>query len=376
VKKLAKTKGVFLERINRFSVKVKVYGKEHLAYLPNPGRLWELLIKGREVILSRNKSGKFPYTILGCIKDGYPVLLHTGLTNKIVKKLIEEGKIPFLRGHRIVKEEVRFNRSRIDFLLEEKRTGEKLFLEIKTCSLFGKDVAMFPDAVSERGRRHLEELSGLTKYGYKAGCLFVVMKPDVKYFLPAYHFDFEFARTFLNLRRTINLWAISLKFKGYLEEPDEVKILNIPYDIIEKEAQNRGAYFLILETPSRKIKIGSLGEICFKNGFYIYVGSARLNLFQRIKRHLRKRKKFRWHIDYLTQVAKRIRAIPVMTSKNLECEMAEKLSFIAEETISGFGAGDCSCKTHLFYFSADPIKNEKFIEVLNFFMLDYVLNSP
>jgi len=364
---------MFLERINRFLVKVKIKDKESLAYLPNPGRLWELLVKGREVILSRNKKGKFPYIILGCVKDGYPVLLHTHLTNKIIKHLIEEGKIPFLRGYRVIKEEIRFHRSRIDFLLEKEETKEKLFLEIKTCTLFGKDVAMFPDAISERGRRHLEELSELTNLGYKAGCLFVVMNPNVKYFLPAYHIDFEFAKTFLNLREKINLWAISLKFKGYLEEPDEVRELSIPYEIIEKEARNRGAYFLILETPPRKVRIGKLGEISFKSGFYVYVGSARANLFQRIKRHLRKRKKFRWHIDYLTGIAKRIRAIPIMTSKNLECEMAEKLSSITEEKIHGFGAGDCSCCTHLFYFSADPIENEKFLNVLTLFMLDSVI---
>ncbi len=367
------TKGTFLERINRFLVKVKVNGKAHFAYLPNPGRLLELLIKGRELILSKTGGGKFKYVVIGCIKDGYPVLLHTHLTNKIVRKLIEDKKIPFLKDYRVIQHEVPFNRSKFDFLLE-KEEKEKLFLEVKTCTLFGKDVAMFPDAVSERGRRHLYELSQATEHGVKGGCLFVVMNPELKYFLPAYHIDFEFAKTFLQLRNKINLWAISVRFTNDFKEPEVVRELEIPYEIIEREAQDRGAYFLNVEVPSKKLKIGGLGKISFKKGSYIYVGSARKNLEARIRRHLRKRKRLRWHIDYLLETAKKVRAIPIRTSKDLECEIAQKLSSIADDKIDGFGAGDCSCSTHLFYFSEDPLKNENFINILTFFMLDKIVS--
>jgi sugar fermentation stimulation protein A len=367
-------RGIFIERVNRFVVKVKIGGKTFPAYLPNPGRLWELLIEGREVLLGIAKRGKFPYILLGCIKNGHPVLLHTHLTNKIVKELIEEKKIPFLKPYRVLKEEVKLNASRFDFLLQNELSGEKLLLEVKTCTLFGKNVAMFPDAVTERGKRHLYELSEAGRHGYKGACLFVVMNPDVKFFLPAYHIDFEFSKAFMELRKKVNLWAISIKSKEDLSEFEMVRELDIPYHIIEREAQNKGAYFLILEIPyDRKIKTGGLGNIYFRKGFYVYVGSARRNLLQRTERHLKKRKKLRWHIDYLTGEAKNLKTILIRTSKDLECEMAEKLSYIADDKIHKFGAGDCGCPSHLFYFSHNPLKNENFINILYYFMLDRII---
>lgn len=368
-------KGIFLQRINRFVIKAKLGGKLVRAYLPNPGRLWELLIEGREVILSRAKRGKFPYIVLGCIKNGHPVLLHTHLTNKIVKDLIEKKRIPFLKGYRVLKEEMKLDNSRFDFLLENEDTGEKLLLEVKTCTLFGKNVAMFPDAVTKRGKRHLYELSCAEKYGYRGACLFVVMNPDVQYFLPAYHIDFEFSRAFMELRKKINLWAISLKSKDDLSSFEVVREVTIPYHIIEREAQNKGAYFLILKTPSRKIKTGGLGTIHFKKGFYVYVGSARRNLIQRARRHLKKRKKLRWHIDYLSREAKSLKLLLIRSSMDLECEMAGKLSSISEGMIPGFGSGDCRCPSHLFYFSSNPLKNENFINTFCYFMLDRIMEN-
>lgn len=366
-------RGIFVERVNRFLVKVNVKGKNFPAYLPNPGRLLELLVKGRKVIMRKNKMEKFPYTALFCMKDGNPVLLHTHLTKEIVKKLIEEKKISFLANYRVIKEEVRFDNSRFDLLLQ-KEGHKKLLLEVKTCTLFGKEVSMFPDAVSVRGRKHLYKLFEIAGLRYEAGCLFVVMNPYVKYFLPAYHIDPEFAKAFMEVRKKVHLWAISIRFSYDLRRVEEIKELKIPYNLIERENQNRGVYLLLLEiTSPQKIVIGGLKEVPFKKGFYIYVGSAKRNLSQRIKRHLRKRKKLRWHIDYLTKIAKVIKTIPIRTSKNLECDIAKKLSLIAEGKICGFGAGDCSCETHLFYFSKNPFKNERFIEGLNFFMLDTIL---
>jgi Uri superfamily endonuclease len=111
----------------------------------------------------------------------------------------------------------------------------------------------------------------------------------------------------------------------------------------------RGIYVLILKLENdKKIKIGSLGELNFKKGFYAYVGSAQNSLEKRIERHLRKDKKLRWHIDYFLNHAKVIDIwIKQQAPKEEECKLAKKL---AEnfESIARFGCSDCKCISHLF----------------------------
>jgi Uri superfamily endonuclease len=114
-------------------------------------------------------------------------------------------------------------------------------------------------------------------------------------------------------------------------------------------------YCLIIHCNGGKIKIGKLGRITFKRGYYIYVGSG---LF-RIERHYRKEKKLKWHIDYLLRKA---RIIGFALSKKKECNVARKFSkkFIS---IEKFGCSDCKCKSHLFY-SSSMKKIKKFVDKL------------
>ena len=105
-------------------------------------------------------------------------------------------------------------------------------------------------------------------------------------------------------------------------------------------------YFIILKLDDdREIEVGKLGRINFKRGYYIYVGSAKRGFSKRIQRHLRKNKKLRWHIDYLTTKAD---VIEVFKSDADEHELAELASKFYEG-IKGFGSSDCKCYSHLFY---------------------------
>ena len=91
--------------------------------------------------------------------------------------------------------------------------------------------------------------------------------------------------------------------------------------------QAKGSYLLILKLKRKKrLKVGALGVIDFRPGYYIYTGSAMNGLTHRIKRHFRKEKKLRWHIDYLTTAANEIFAIAVLSEERLECKLAEELS--------------------------------------------------
>lgn len=110
-----------------------------------------------------------------------------------------------------------------------------------------------------------------------------------------------------------------------------------------------GIYVLLVElAEDRKIRVGRLGGVPFKRGYYAYVGSGKTGLEKRIERHLRKEKRIRWHMDYLLRSARVVDVVAVETEKNLECKLAQELSNELEG-IKGFGSSDCSCPSHLFY---------------------------
>lgn len=93
--------------------------------------------------------------------------------------------------------------------------------------------------------------------------------------------------------------------------------------------------------------------LTFKKGLYVYVGSAQNNLEKRIMRHRSRKKKLRWHIDYLTRSSKvkPIAAYAYDVSKEYECVIARLLSAASSESVKGFGSSDCKCRSHLFRLS-------------------------
>ena len=110
-----------------------------------------------------------------------------------------------------------------------------------------------------------------------------------------------------------------------------------------------GVYILLVELArERRIRVGRLGVIPFKKGYYAYVGSGKMGLKKRIERHLRNDKRVHWHIDYLLAFGKVVEAIAVETNESLECKLAQEVSS-QFEPIRGFGSSDCKCPSHLFY---------------------------
>ncbi len=186
-------KATFLRRPNRFTLVCRQNGKVVQAYLPNPGRMWELLLPGATVYLERVPStqgkgkDKMPYTAVAIRKEDRPVMVHTHRTNDLANDLIGKDLIPGLEGAQVLRREIKKGRSRFDFLLQ--RGKEEIFLEVKSCTLFGRKVAMFPDAVTTRGKRHIEELVGLARRGAAGAVLFLVFWPPAKFFMPEYHTD-------------------------------------------------------------------------------------------------------------------------------------------------------------------------------------------
>jgi sugar fermentation stimulation protein A len=364
-------KAVFIRRPNRFVVVCKFHGKTLRAFLPNPGRLWELLLPGAVLHLEKSPrpGRKLPFTVAAIEREGRPVMAHTLRTNDFVEHLLRKGMVPGLEGTKIVKREVQHGNSRFDFLL--KRGEEEIYLEVKSCTLFGKRVAMFPDAVTARGKKHVEELAELRGPGKSGAVVFLICWPKAYFFLPDYHTDLEFSKTLLAVRDRVDFLPIGLELNPDLSLTSKVRPLEIPWDLLRKEVEDRGSYILVLRLPAaRKLNIGKLGRIEFKPGYYLYAGSAQRNLTRRLERHKRERKKFFWHIDYLRAHAEVHLALPIRASDPLECELADALKKISGWEVPGFGCSDCSCSSHLYGMRKDPIHMPEFISLLQYFRMD------
>jgi Uri superfamily endonuclease len=243
------TSAAYVSRPNRFTVVARLEGRTVRAYLPNPGRLMELLVPGAVLYLGcgRARAGKSSYTCVAVERDGLPVMLDTHRTNDVARYLIDRGLVPGLEEARVVKTDVRDGRSRFD----------------------------------------------------------------------------------------------------------------------EEQARDRGAYLIVMELGrNRRIRVGELGRVCFRKGFYVYVGSAMKNLTQRIERHRRRRKKLFWHVDYLRAAAGFRAALPVRASQRLECDIARSLKSMADWEIKGFGSSDCGCGSHLFAMETDPLRSARFHDML------------
>ena len=367
----------FIARPNRFKVVAQTDREAVEAYLPNPGRLWELLLPGAKLFLEQSKETqgrRTSYTVIAVETPQGPVMLHTHRTNDAAQWLLERGLIPGWDETRIVRREVTFGGSRFDFLLEG-RDGP-FPVEVKSCTLFGDKMAMFPDTPSERATRHITHLAEMGRHGARAGLLILAHSPRPRYFLPNLHTDLDFAKAFLEARQAVDIKPVRVRWNKDLSLDTGVSLLEIPWPILERNAADRGGYILILELeqPTR-LAIGKLGELDFAAGYYCYVGSAMKNLKARMARHHRKRKNLHWHVDYLREASRFVSCLPVRSAEPIECDLARALDGMADGRIPGFGCSDCSCPTHLFRFGVNPLENPLFARWLTEYRLDRLITG-
>lgn len=185
------TNGTLIKRYRRFLADILLAdGSIITAHCPNTGTMLSCSTPDSPVCLSRsiNPKRKYPFT-LEMIKIGMTwVGVNTGRTNGLVVEAIEKGQIAELGAFDEIKKEVRVtDHSRLDLQIMHKDCST--FLEIKNCSLAIDGCAMFPDAVTARGTRHLQELTRLSKAGFGAGIFFLVQRMDADRFAPAAHID-------------------------------------------------------------------------------------------------------------------------------------------------------------------------------------------
>lgn len=193
------SKAEFLERPNRFLVRCRLddTSEEVEAHLADPGRLQELLLPGAVLYLRRaddpNRKTQWSACLVQAPGGITLVSLVATMANRLTAKALEMGAIPELSQWSYKRAEYTHGKSRLDFYLEDSHGG-RLLLEVKSCTLVQDGVAMFPDAVTERGRRHVQELTDLTRSGeFEAAVLFVVQRDDAEVFRPAQHIDPSFS---------------------------------------------------------------------------------------------------------------------------------------------------------------------------------------
>ncbi len=361
----------FISRPNRFVVKIKINNTYTYASLPNTGKLAELFIPHAKLLIhpSKNPKTKYQYKVAGILSKNTPIMLDTHLTNRLVESLMGNKKIPALKGYKIIKSEFSLGNSRFDFLLEH--NGKKVLCEIKTCTLFSGKFAMFPDAITLRGKRHVEELNELSGEEYESIVIFVIQSTNVNFFLPNYHTDIEFSTTLFHSKNRIKILALAIEWDINLEPILPIKKLKIPWGVFEKEAKDKGAYIVVLKIEkTKKINIGKLGENIFKPGYYCYIGSAKKNLKKRVERHRSIKKNIHWHIDYLRSHCKFVAQYPIRTNDDIECSLASKMEIIADQSLNGFGCTDCTCDSHLYYFQDDPRLSQQFQNILLYFRIE------
>ena len=219
---------LFLRRYKRFLVDVKLPdGAEITVHCPNTGSMKGCLFPEGPVMLlgSDNPKRKYRYSLeMTQTVGGDWIGVNTWRTNKLVHEAIANGVISEIGTVDSIHPEVRVSeKSRLDFLLE--KDNLKIYLEVKNCTLVENAVAMFPDAVTTRGTKHLNELISLQEQGDQAVLFFCIQREDTKQFSPACHIDLIYSET---LKKAVNRGVVVLAYQASVN-PKEILIKkNIP----------------------------------------------------------------------------------------------------------------------------------------------------
>lgn len=174
--------GTFIERPNRFIAHVKIRSKVEVVHVKNTGRCAELLQPGATVYVqeAENPERKTKWDLIGVKKGSRLINMDSQIPNKIVEEWIRSGNL-FPDATKI-KAEQKYQNSRFDLYIE---CGErKIFVEVKGVTLEEDGIVKFPDAPTERGLKHIQELCEAVKAGYEAYVFFVIQMKGVRYFTP------------------------------------------------------------------------------------------------------------------------------------------------------------------------------------------------
>lgn len=177
-------KAQFIRRENRFVATIQLGNQQYKAHVPSSGRMEELLVEGADLVVTPSApGGKTAYKLLLVKYQGQWVSIDSLLPNRLIKQALKNHQLTELAGYGRIYSERTFGNSRFDFFLQQ-GTQRDCFVEVKSVTLVEQGVAMFPDAPSERGTKHLYHLMEAVQQGYRGVIMFVVQRNDACRFRP------------------------------------------------------------------------------------------------------------------------------------------------------------------------------------------------
>lgn len=179
----------FVSRPNRFIAVAELDGREEICHVMNTGRMRELLVPGTEIFLlpAENPARKTKFDLVAVRRGDEIVNIDSLAPNRVAAEYIPT----LFPGCKLIKPETKFGNSRFDFYIED--NFDKIFLEVKGVTLNRDGIAMFPDAPTLRGAKHLRELAAAKAQGYRAAVLFVIAMKGIFSFAPNRETDPDFA---------------------------------------------------------------------------------------------------------------------------------------------------------------------------------------
>lgn len=223
-------KAKFIERPNRFIAVVDIDGNVEKVHVKNTGRCKELLIKGVDVILEKSDKAerKTRYSLIAVYKGNTLINMDSQVPNAAAFEAVKEGKIDLIGIPDKIKREVKYGSSRFDLYFE--KGDRKGFIEVKGVTLENDGIAAFPDAPTDRGTKHINELTEAVKEGYEAYILFVVQMKGVKEVIPNGKTDPDFEEA---LKRANKSGVSVLAYDCIIEENSIIMDKPLPVKNIE-----------------------------------------------------------------------------------------------------------------------------------------------
>ena len=207
-------KGKFIKRYKRFLADIKLEnGEIVVAHCTNTGSMKSLLEVGAPVLLSTNnnpkRKTKYSWELIW-INNAW-VGVNTYNANKITADLLKTKQIEGLNNLHAIKSEVKNGDSRLDFFGIDTQ-GKEVWMEVKNVSMKENDNALFPDAITTRGQKHLKRLMEIIKQGHRAAMIYIIQRSDVQYFGVASHIDPEYDKL-LKQAKTIGVEVYPVQIK-------------------------------------------------------------------------------------------------------------------------------------------------------------------
>lgn len=223
------THGRLIKRYKRFLADITLDdGREVTAHCTNSGSMKTCIEEGAEVYMTPvddpNRKTKYTWEMIKM--NGNWVGINTNVPNRLAYDAIKNEEIDKLAGYKKVRKEVTFENSRFDVFAENEQ--EKVFVEVKNVTLKDGKYGRFPDAVTSRGKKHLESLIRVKEQGIRAVMLYVVQRMDVEVFAPAWDIDPEYSKTLVEAhKKGVEIIPVQAKVS-----PGEIKIVGeMPFEL-------------------------------------------------------------------------------------------------------------------------------------------------